>query len=411
MWVFGTQVAISTYMRRPAAFVSLVSILIGCSSSAPQEDARSDDEALNAGATCAAGDALDVVAYTEDGYAELAQAFADHPTPCGHYFISLPALAAHKDMPRGGVQPKSIRDHGPQFHAMAEFHWGGWHNVTNLTWYEKGVEFRRRMVTQGYDIAAGDTWAINEVPSTFRSDPDVRTHVREAIKGLFDGPPGAPNVRGAVFLEGMGSSLVNTGPYKANQEATLEASAFWDGGVTEWARWWGQETYVSPADVCVPGAHTGVQSSHINAFSHHVSLLAAAAPGAVAAKPQAFFERTYTPLLNMVARSDAYQTAGVSIDEMRDFVSTEVYAQRAWAGTHPNQPRRIGLGWSWNRDKVSADEIHLLARRVARSIASAYAGDGGAAPRACSPTGAFTFCQCHLAGAQFNEAWSTFEHW
>src|SRR5262249_35661821 len=155
------------------------------------------------------------------------------------------------DMPRGGNEPKSIRDHGARFHAMAEFHWGGWHNVTGMTWYQKGVEFRRRMVTQGYDIAAGDTWAINEVPSTFRSDPDVRTNVREAIRGLFDGPPGAPNLTGTVFLEGMGSTLQNIGPYKGNVEDTLSADAFWDA-VAPHVRFWSQETYASPHTICVP---------------------------------------------------------------------------------------------------------------------------------------------------------------
>jgi hypothetical protein len=279
-----------------------------------------------------------------------------------------------------------------------------------MTWYEKGVEFRRRMEKQGYDISAGDTWAINEVPSTFRSDPDVRVHVRDAIRGLFEGPRGAPNVRGAVFLEGMGSGLTNTGPYKANLEDTLSADAFFDA-VSPKTRWWGQETYVSPHDVCVRGANPGVQAEHINAFSHHVSLLAAAAPGATANKAQSLFERAYTPLLNMVAKSDAYNTDGVSIDEMRDFVSNQVYAQRAWAITHPGQPRRIGLGWSWHRDRVSEAEIKLLAKRIARSIAGAYAANGGGAARACSPSGAFTFCHCALAGAQFNNAWATFEHW
>ena len=394
------------------SLVLALGLIAGCAADAGDNTDTTDDdaEALDTGTTCSAGNDVDVVVYTQDGYAELAQAFADHPTPCAHYYLSLPALAEHKDMPRGGTQPAVVRNHGAQFHAMAEFHWGGWRNVTGLTAYQKGVEFRRRMDAAGYDVASGDTWAINELPSTFRTDPEVRTRALDTIRGLYDGPPGSPKVKGAVFLEGMGSTLDYMGPYKSALEDTLRDDPFFRT-VEGQTKWWGQETYASPKNVCIPGGNVGLEAQHINQFTHHVSLLAAAAPGSTANPAQTYFERQYTPMLNMAAASPGYDTADMSFEAMREFVSTQVYATRAWAGTHPDQHRRIGIGWTWNREKLSEDQINVLAKRVARSIAGAYSGDGGKAARACSPSGAFTFCHCAVAGAHFNDAWSAFDNW
>jgi len=42
--------------------------------------------------------------------------------------------------------------------------------------------------------------------------------------------------------------------------------------------------------------------------------------------------------------------------------------------------------------------------------AGAY-GSGGTAARACSPSGAFTWCTPEVSGAAFNPAWDTFESW
>src|SRR5207253_1152632 len=119
---------------------ALAALAAGCSAD-PGEDTGAtdaDQEALAADTVCT-GKPVEVVVYSQDGFTELADAFDKHQTPCGRYFLSLPALAEHKDMPRGGVQPKLIRDHGRNFHAMAEFHWGGWRDVPGLTWFQKGV--------------------------------------------------------------------------------------------------------------------------------------------------------------------------------------------------------------------------------------------------------------------------------
>src|SRR5205814_251069 len=142
--------------------------------------------------------AVEVVVYNQGGWNVVASAMHDSASPCADYYFSIPAVTADKTLPRAGGAAAGIRALGSRFHAMAEFHWGTWSGVTGMTWFQKGVEFRRRMVTAGYE--AGDTWAINELPSTTRTDAATRTNVRDAVRGLLTGPSGAPALRGAVFI-------------------------------------------------------------------------------------------------------------------------------------------------------------------------------------------------------------------
>ena len=40
--------------------------------------------------------------------------------------------------------------------------------ATGRTWFDAGVEARHRMGAAGYDVGQGDTWAVNEFPSSVR---------------------------------------------------------------------------------------------------------------------------------------------------------------------------------------------------------------------------------------------------
>lgn len=354
------------------------------------------------------GKNAEVVVYSEDGWNELAAALAKDPAPGATYFMHIPAGSNDKTMPRGPVDPQRMRAHGAQFRAMAEFHWGGWRDVPG-SWYDKGVEFRRRMAAQGYDVSKGDTWAINELPSTTRQGVlDARQHAIDAVRGLYDGPPGSPKAKGAVFIIGVGSSMQNFSEYKPQLESWLADAAFWNA-MSPRVRFWGQETYVDPDTACVPGAVVGKKSEEINAFIEHVPALAAAG-GSRSAAAHAFFAKSYVPLLNGAFRASAYQTDGVPLDQMKHFVSNQVYAARAWGSTHAYVAGRVGLGWTWHRDQVTAGEIDDLAQRFASAVHYAYAPNGVAAG-ACSASHAYTWCQCSLHGAAFNSGWSTFTHW
>ncbi|MSP59893.1 MAG: hypothetical protein EXR72_06050 [Myxococcales bacterium] len=358
---------------------------------------------------CTCATPVEVVIYDEAAWNVLADAFKKDPSPCAHYHLSIPAVAdgnGEKTVPRGGEAAK-MQARGPRFHALAEFHWASWSQVQNMTWFEKGVEFRKRMQTAGYDVTAGDGWAVNELPSTVRYDATTRKNARDAVRGLATGQNGAPVARGAVFTIGMGQPTVNLGPYKANIEDWLKDAAFWSD-MSLYARFWGQEVYASPSISCVPNTTVAARSTATNEFVEHVARLAAAGPNA-AASASAYLDMAYVPLMNAAWRAPAYDTM-ISLDQMQHFVSGQVYAARAWAGTHPYPGGRIAFAWTRSVN-VTDGELDILGARMASAIHHAYDAGGGAAAGACSPNNAFTWCQCSVQGAAFNDAWQTFAAW
>ncbi len=375
--------------------------------------------------TCAAGEACDaagrcaptatdcpiageVVIYTQGGWNLLADAFRADPSPCANYFISIPAVAGNKSYPRGGGEAAAMRARGARFHAAAEFHWTTWAAVAGMTWYEKGVEFRRRMTAAGYDVSAGDGWAINELPSSVRSDTTVRRAVRDVVRGLHDGPSGSPTSRGIVFIVGMGQATTNFAVYKPNLRDWLSDAPFWTD-MNSYVRFWSQEVYANPDFSCVGGTTVAQRSTSTNEYVQHVARHANAG-GAVSATSQSYLNRAYVPLMNAVWRAAAYNTTTMSLDQMQHFASTQVYASRAWATSNPYPDGRIGFAWDLATGETDADR-RTLAARLASAIHHAYGVGGGGAARACSPSGAFTWCQCVVAGAAFNPGWSTFATW
>src|SRR5205807_1211495 len=148
---------------------------------------------------------------------------------------------------RGGAD--RLHALGPSFHAMAEFSWSAWREWIAASpgtrdWHLAGVVFRERMVAAGYDVAAGDTWVINEFPlSTHSGAEDVWTHEQNAVRGLYEGN-GAP-AKGAVFLAGMGQTLENFSVYKANVRSWLQQDAWWTA-MDSYVRWFSVEVYADP---------------------------------------------------------------------------------------------------------------------------------------------------------------------
>jgi hypothetical protein len=354
-----------------------------------------------------------VVVYTQEAWNVLSDRLAADPSPCGHYYISIPATLdgnGDKTMPRPGVVA-TMHARGPRLHALAEFHWGTWSKVQNMTWTEKGVEFRRRMQAAGYDVSEGEGWAINELPSTVRSDDAVRKNVRDLVRGLATGPMGAPVSRGAVFTVGMGQGTMNFNVYKPLLKDWLLDAPFWVD-MNSYVRWWAQEVYPDPAFSCVPNTTVGARAIRINDFIQHVGILAYAngAPAGVNTA-RSYLERHYTPLLGAAWRSANYQTDAISLDQMMHFVSGQIYSARLWADSHGYPDGRVGFSWIRGTNVVDGD-LMTLGARIASAIHHAYDAGGGAPAKACSPSGAYTWCQCSLKGAVFNPLWGqTFATW
>ena len=76
-------------------------------------------------------------------------------------------------MPRAAGVYRQIRNLGPNFHPMVEVTlagtgWASWVAAGNGTWFEAGVEMRRRITFLLPDL--GETWLLNEFDRTTRID-------------------------------------------------------------------------------------------------------------------------------------------------------------------------------------------------------------------------------------------------
>ncbi len=393
-----------------ATWLALSSWAFGCTPAEPEPFDLEAEEAVDGedplSASCAK--TARVFTYDPKGWQHLSDAFAKNPSPCAHYYIHLPAIAGDKKQPRGAEAVQGIHDHGAQFHAAAEFHWTGWSKSSNASWYDKGVAFRKRMKAAGY-VDGRDTWAINELPSSVRSDAKVRANVRELVRGLYEGPPGSEPMGGLVFIVGMGSPTTNFSVYKPAMQDWLTDSTFWSQ-MDEHVRWWGQEVYADPLNYCVKGATVADRAARLNEFTMHPHSLAAAGPDAAAAARK-FFNESYTPILNGSFRSEIFNTGTISLENMKAFASTQVYATRAYANKHDAPDWRIGITWSEHPEGVSDAALTALADRIADSIHTAYPDDDTPLSDVCGTTGAWTKCHCNMGGAKFNEGWSTFDRW
>ena len=91
---------------------------------------------------------------------------------------------------------------------------GRWIAANGSSWYDAGVEARKRMAAQGFDVGAGDTWAINESSSAVRTGAGVaRQNLRDLVRGLYTGA-GGTGVKGIVFVVGVGQTGTSLSTYK-----------------------------------------------------------------------------------------------------------------------------------------------------------------------------------------------------
>src|SRR5204862_7386294 len=185
---------------------------------------------------------------------------------------------------------------GPNVHALAEFSWSGWANWIAQSPGTRDFEiagkvFRQRMVDAGYDVASGDSWVINEFPSSTRTGlNNVWDHERLAVKGLFEGD-GSLHSQGIVFLAGMGQGLQNFAVYKPNVKDWLKEAPFWNA-MASYVRWFSYEVYADPHLDCVPGSNVVADADHLNAYLEHLPRLAEAG-GAQTATASHYLARSY----------------------------------------------------------------------------------------------------------------------
>jgi hypothetical protein len=403
---------------------------------------------------------VEVVFWTASHWHRLANALAADVSPCADYYISLPPVAQNQTMPRAR-EPERIRALGLHFHAMAEFRiagetgWASWvaANAQRFdsvadAWYYAGVRFRRLMAAAGYDVAAGDTWLLNEFNVGTRRDsgsiadldptgtldvtPYVRANMRALVHGLEDGPPDGslPRTEGAaeIGIQFSHQNIPNIEAYKAELKAWLGDAGFW-AHIRRHVRWLARETYPDARFWGVPGSSREERRRHLSDYMFHIQRLAEAGPVSVRTA-RLYLRRAYMPFgsATWAARGpDPFQPAfccghGYTLmpaDQMKHFVSEQVYAMRRYAARHPRTGSRGRLGFSWQpvnnlglREEEFLASLDAIAARLASAIRHAYGPRPADPAAACTPPGTEeNWCAGELLGAAFVEQWRQLRRW
>ncbi len=358
------------------------------------------------------------VFYAATDWLRLATKLAANASPCASYYVSVPPVVGDKTTLRPD-QAGRIRALGQNFHALAEIHWTSWSRwVTNnqTTWYAAGVEARRRMAQAGFDIRAGDTWAINEFPSTVRSNSGTaRANARELVRGLFesDGPRTA---RGVVFTVGIGQATTNVSVYQQNLQNWLADVAFWTD-MSTYVSDWSQEVYGDFRRYAVPGAPITLRRDYLNDYLQHPVVVARAGPTTIEFA-RTYLQSTLTPLANAAWQyQSGYGWTLVPVDQMQAYVSAQVYALRAFSATTGQPQDRWGFAWQpRNGSGLSSGEFAAQSGAILDRLGAAIrdsAADNPSDPGggACGPPGQNLYCRADLAEASFSEQWKSFRAW
>jgi len=346
----------------------------------------------------------DVVFYTTDSQ-RLAQRLHANASPCADYFVSVTPGGTDSLTPRAIAA--AIRSNGPQFHAMAEVRtvaWASWVAANGKTWFDAGVEVRRRMAAAGYDVAAGDTWAVNELKAdVLTATGTARADFREFVRGLSTGD-GTPSA-GLVFVTDPMQATADLGEYKQQLQDFLTDTGFW-ADMARYVRFWGQEVYADSRLWGVDGAEIATRRDHLNDYLQHAFALAEAGPGSTAAA-RAFLERAYTPVANAAwpqTADSGFGDTNVSVAVMESFVAAQTDAMRNYgAGIAPAGADRFGFAWVPKTAGIPAASFVELLDRLATAVHASDTDPAGAC--------ASSACAGVVAGASFSDAWQAFAAW
>ena len=359
---------------------------------------------------------LRAVFYAASDWVRLATRLAANASPCAQYFISVPPVVGQKTRARPG-QAVKIRSLGPQFHALAEIHlttWQKWVSSTGSTWYQAGVEARRSMVAGGFEVEAGDTWAVNELTSAIRrGDGAKRAEIRDFLRGLYDAGGEGPTAKGVVFVVGIGQRVSEVGTYKARLQEWLQDAAFW-ADMNTYVSDWSQEVYGDVRGYAAPGADAATRRDALVDYLRHSDLLASA--GATASgTANAFFASTSSPVANAAWQwSSAFGWTDVSVELMQQYVSAQVYALRNHSVRTGQQADHWGFAWAPRNATQQAFEIFqedtgVVLERMAAAIRDSQTvvpDDPGV--NACADG---RYCVGDLEGASVVTRWRAFRAW
>jgi hypothetical protein len=386
--------------------------------------------------------------WTGSGWMGLARALAANRSPCAEYWISIPPPAADK---RGIRADEDDRVRALGIHPVAELTiggatgWANWVNEpgANRTWFDAGVEFRRAMEREGYDVDGDETWLINEFDRTTARDgprqppdqdwgPVRRRDMRELMRGLYRGAEGMLPAAGIaeIGIHFRHQNIPDVDSYRSDMQGWLADSGFWNDA-DRFLRWIAVENYPDSRLWAPPGSALEARARHLEAYVFHLLELVRSGPPTTRAA-RSFLERKFLPLVNAGWRArggeqfefvTGHGNTILNDVQMRHFVTEQVYSIRRYAGLHRGQAPAGRLGFSWQAcNRLTATEpdcraqdaafkrsLDLILTRIARAIRFAYGEDRSSAARACTPPGGATdWCRGRVRGASFTRAWDDF---
>lgn len=359
-----------------------------------------------------------IVVYTSSDWVRAAQKLATDASLCAEIYLSIPPLAADKTRFRV-LQDDAVRAVSPQIHPVAEIHvtgWQGWVTTNKKTWYDAGVEARRRMADAGYDVDGGEIWAVNEFSSAVRrGDGNARSNMRAFVRGLHDGAPGMPAARGIVFVVGLDQRLADTSVYKSTLKGFLADAPFWSD-MQDAVRFFAQEVYADSRSWGVPGSSRNERARYLNDYLQHLAELAEAGPDEIAVA-RSYLRGAYLPLASAAwPWKSAFGDTDMSAEQMQHFVSTQAFSIRHYAGSHPQSAPHDRIGFAYAPNPAAAGPAltagtGLILDRLAASLREAYDRGGGSQMGACGPPGDHSWCDSEREGAVFNAAWQLLQSW
>jgi hypothetical protein len=370
------------------------------------------------GSSSAEGDCnetVDVVLWGGTQWLELGRGLAEQRAECAEYYLAIPPADADKTKLRSRRTFEQVRALDPHIHPVAEIRftseagWREWAKREGSSFYDAGVEARRRMAKAGLDVGAGEIWAVNELGPDIREDvAGRREEMREFLRGLYEGGEDLPEARGIVFDIGS-LDVPDLDEYKATLQEWLTDGAFWSD-LDKYVDYFAEEVYAGPQDWAVPDAPLADRTEALNVFFYHVANLAQAGPNE-AEPARKFFERTYVPLTNAAwPHALIAQTNLVSPETMAQFISGEVYAMREYDAATTTVPQdAIGFAWAPNPLEPSYSDAgrDTVLNRLAAAIRDALDGE----PIDACQEGDEDWCAGELDDAELDETWKKFASW
>jgi hypothetical protein len=294
--------------------------------------------------------------------------------------------------------------------------WKDWVAAGNGSWYDAGVEARRRMdspTVGGFDVTAGDIWAVNEFTSDVRQGTGPgRQNMRGFVHGLYDGD-GGPPVKGIVWVSNFGQATTFFDTYKGNLKSWLDDVAFW-ADMSQYVRFFSQEVYGRIDRWAVPGTTTQDRLAPTADYLEHYANLAAAGAYSTIDAAAAYLATADAPIGNAAwSNSDKFAWPTPAVDDTlaAAYLAAQVYAFRhEQAGRSSQsfgfvwQPTNPGLPMADFNSKTAA-----ILDRIAAAIHSSDTPSSDPGLGACGPD--LSWCAGDLAGATFNAGWRIFHDW